>query len=151
MPGRRRDQELALFRRFAPAYPLPIDLASIEIREPQEPGILCSVEGFGLVAFELVEPIDEDLAESDARALSGDETAGGSYSERDPLFSNILRKLQKTYRSDASHIELLAYVHPTPAGSANKHVAGAPRTGGASPLTVRIRSSVGIRGPKPQG
>ena len=95
--------------------PLLIDPASVETREWPEPDIRCNVANVGSIAFELVEAIDEDFAASDARALRGDGTAGGSYSERDPLLRNVGRKLHKTYRSDAAHMELLAYVTRHPA------------------------------------
>lgn len=55
-------REMKIFSRFAAVCGLPIRPGSIEKCQPPEPDILCTVEGEGPVAFEMVEIIDEDLA-----------------------------------------------------------------------------------------
>lgn len=59
MSDRHGKKELAVFRLFAPACGLPIELSSVEKRNPPEPDILCYVDGEGPVAFEMVELVDQ--------------------------------------------------------------------------------------------
>lgn len=56
--------ELSVFKNFVSASGLPILAKSIEKRDPPEPDILCEIVGDGLVAFELVELLESDFAES---------------------------------------------------------------------------------------
>jgi hypothetical protein len=58
---KKQDWELEIFRRFVSASRLPVDLASIEARQPPEPDVQCRLLGGEAVAFELVELIDDDL------------------------------------------------------------------------------------------
>src|SRR5438093_7395810 len=51
------------FLDFAKACRLAIQLDSIEKREPPEPDILCKIAREGTVAFEMVELIDQGLAQ----------------------------------------------------------------------------------------
>jgi hypothetical protein len=53
-------REIEVFRSFAQVPGLPIDLDSISKRDPPEPDILCSLDSFGPVAFEMVRIIDEE-------------------------------------------------------------------------------------------
>lgn len=52
------ETERAIFLEFAPVCGLPISLESVENREPPEPDIVCSIDGRGIVGFELTELID---------------------------------------------------------------------------------------------
>lgn len=60
--GLQSTRELTIFSRFSEVSGLPIKPDSIEKRKPPEPDILCTIEGEGPVAFEMVEIIDKDLA-----------------------------------------------------------------------------------------
>ncbi|MBW1796452.1 MAG: hypothetical protein JRJ38_18880 [Deltaproteobacteria bacterium] len=63
-------REIRVFKKFAPHFPLPIDPNSIQKRKPPEPDILCCLEDGTKIAFELVEIIDEDLANRTFSALN---------------------------------------------------------------------------------
>lgn len=56
-------KELEIFKRFVEVCNLPIQPDSIEHRDPPAPDILCTVEGEGLVAFEMVELVPEEFAQ----------------------------------------------------------------------------------------
>src|SRR5437764_8971386 len=56
-------REQKIFLDFAKACRLAIQLDSIEKREPPEPDILCKIAREGAVAFEMVELIDQGLAQ----------------------------------------------------------------------------------------
>ncbi len=60
--NQHRSREIIIFSRFAPVCGLRIRPDSIKRCQPPEPDILCTIEGEGPVAFEMVEIIDEDLA-----------------------------------------------------------------------------------------
>ena len=60
---RQNSKELKIFSSFAVVSGMQIRPASIQKLKPPEPDILCEVEGTRLVAFEMVEIIDEGLAE----------------------------------------------------------------------------------------
>jgi hypothetical protein len=60
---RHKLREITIFSRFAKVCGLPIQLDSIEKREHPEPDILCTLEGVGSVAFEMVELISPRFAE----------------------------------------------------------------------------------------
>ena len=66
---RQAREEVAVFRLFATACPLPVCLDSIQSRMPPEPDILCEVTGEGPVAFELVESIDARYAQQTNDAI----------------------------------------------------------------------------------
>jgi len=63
--------ELEVFGRFLELSGLPIDPTSVEKRLPPEPDILCRHETEGIVAFELVEMCDRNLAKFTAQADEG--------------------------------------------------------------------------------
>lgn len=98
-------RETEIFSRFISASKLPIDLNTIEKREPPEPDILCTFLDEGPIAFELVEICDPNLAK-----LISTVTEGGAYYMRtaDPSASIIRKKLRRTYQTDHP-IELLCY------------------------------------------
>ena len=56
-------REQKIFLDFAKACRLVIQLDSIEKREPPEPDILCQMDQEEAVAFEMVELIDQGLAQ----------------------------------------------------------------------------------------
>jgi hypothetical protein len=56
-------REKRIFLDFAQACGLAIQLDSIEKREPPAPDILCQIDREGAVAFEMVELIDQGLAQ----------------------------------------------------------------------------------------
>jgi hypothetical protein len=62
------EREVEIFQRFVAASNLPIDLRSIEKREPPEPDILCLHGEHGHVAFELVEICDQTWQSCNLRA-----------------------------------------------------------------------------------
>lgn len=62
MTDRHKKKEFAIFKAFAEICGLPIKLDSVDKKNPPEPDILCEVSGNGLLAFELVEIIDRDFA-----------------------------------------------------------------------------------------
>jgi len=57
----RREREV--FLAFAEAAGLALVGESLRSREPPEPDLLCEIQGRGIVAFELVELIDQDFRE----------------------------------------------------------------------------------------
>jgi hypothetical protein len=67
--------ELAIFSGFVSASGLPVADGSVVKRPPPEPDILCEVAGDGLVAFELLELLDQDRV-ARTRGIQ-DEVEGG--------------------------------------------------------------------------
>lgn len=63
MPDPHAEREKRIFSHFSQVAPLPIQTESIQKRQPPEPDISCQLTGIGLVAFELVEVIDQDFAQ----------------------------------------------------------------------------------------
>jgi hypothetical protein len=63
-------REQKIFLDFAQVCGLAIQLDSIEKRKPPEPDILCKIEWEGAVAFEMVELIDQDLAQQTYESIS---------------------------------------------------------------------------------
>lgn len=59
----REERERAIFSEFAEAVGLPVIAGTLQSRQSPEPDVLCEVHGRGLVAFELVELIDQDFQE----------------------------------------------------------------------------------------
>jgi hypothetical protein len=96
--------ERGVFDQFWRVAGLQVLPDSVQSRTPPEPDILCEIEGEGLVAFELVELIDQDLARALGTA-SPDGLAIG-----DPTHSNIRKKLVGKRYSTAHPMELVAYV-----------------------------------------
>lgn len=99
------NREMEIFVRFVDISKLPIDLATVEKREPPEPDILCTHRDEGRLAFELVEICDPNLAEFMATV-----SQGGAYYMRtaDPSAKIIRKKLRRKYQT-ACPIELLCY------------------------------------------
>lgn len=95
--------ETEVFRRFLELSGLPIAPSSIEKRLPPEPDILCRHDTEGIVAFELVEMCDRNLAKFIAKASEG------YLRTSDPSSIVISKKLQCSYEATAP-IELLCHV-----------------------------------------
>lgn len=97
--------EIEFFSEFVTASNLPYDLSTVEKRSPPEPDIICAHQTDGLVAFELVEICDPNLAEFNANV-----TVGGAHYMRtaDPTPKIIKKKLSRKYKTTYP-IELLCY------------------------------------------
>ena len=64
MKNKSTEKEINIFKKFAKLCHYSINLSSIIKKEPPEPDISCSLSDGSILAFELVEIIDEDLARS---------------------------------------------------------------------------------------
>ena len=64
-------REKKIFSLFAEACALPVRPESIEKRNPPEPDILCEIKGEGPVAFEMVELIDQNIAQGTNEQIRG--------------------------------------------------------------------------------
>jgi hypothetical protein len=101
--------ELSVFDEFIQKSGLPITPASIKKNFGQsEPDITCELLGDGLVAFELVEICDSELAEKLVFVQSGGEFSPNSFNN--PSHKIICKKLGKSYRTNLP-IELLCYTN----------------------------------------
>lgn len=99
------ETEKEVFSQFAKAAGLRI--GSIHKCFPPEPDLRCTVEGEGMVAFELAEICAEDVAVRIAHALAN---SGEAISTADPSERVLRKKLGCRY--EASHpIELLLYTN----------------------------------------
>lgn len=61
--------EIRVFKKFADIAPHPIDINSIIKKEPPEPDISCNLSDGSSLAFELVECIDEPIAQAHSDAI----------------------------------------------------------------------------------
>ncbi|HTD05992.1 hypothetical protein [Undibacterium sp.] len=101
--------ELTMFRDFAQRTGLPVVDTTIEKRcGDSEPDILCTLDGEGKVAFELVEICDPMLAANIAYSIIGSEATEAVAS--DPSTRIVRKKLNKTYRADCP-VELICYTN----------------------------------------
>jgi hypothetical protein len=98
-------REIAVFTRFVEVSGIPVDVGTVEKRVPPEPDLLCSHQSDGLVAFELVELCDPNLA----KVFADPFRPGSEYIRTsDPSGWIVRSKLRKSY--ETSHpIELLCY------------------------------------------
>ncbi len=104
---KKSEAELAAFTEFAQLSGLPIELNSVEKRPPPEPDLRCLVQGEGLVAFELVELCDPNLA----RAIADPRPDGNGVEyirTSDPSWQIMRKKLRRRYTTEHP-IELLCY------------------------------------------
>ena len=101
----KADRELEVFSEFVAVSNLPFNLRTTEKRIPPQPDILSTHPEDGLVAFELVEICDSNLAEFFSTVKEG-----GAYYMRtgDPSAQIITKKLRKRYKTEHP-IELLCY------------------------------------------
>ena len=123
----RREREN--FERFTKAAGLDVLPNSIESREPPEPDILCSIEGRGPVAFELVELVDPSYAEMESIALRGRQARSVWYG-KSPLDCVRMKCRDRSYPmqhptelvvcAGESELELASPVDPTVADRAQQ-------------------------------
>jgi hypothetical protein len=103
----KADRERRVFEEFVRKSGLPIDVATIESREPPEPDIRCVHSHDGPIAFELVELCNSELAQDAA-----DQIKHGKKPRflmlNDPSRQAVEKKLGNSYRRDYP-IELLCY------------------------------------------
>lgn len=92
--------EIPIFLEFIRLGNLPLDPASVQKRNPPEPDILCSATNGEVVAFELVEICDSNMARN--------REDGAYIRTSDPSFDIVINKLGKRYVTDAP-VELLCY------------------------------------------
>jgi len=107
--GKKRQAALEreIFRRFASVAGLPVLAGSVQSRCPPEPDILCEVDSAGLVAFELVDLVDQGLAHATAQANANPDSPRGVWFG-DPTLERVRAKLAKTYLT-GHPMELLAH------------------------------------------
>jgi hypothetical protein len=103
--------EFEVFKEFVAKSRLPIDAATIESREPDEPDIRCLHDADGPIAFELVQLTSPEIAKN-----VGDQIKRGAEPELiwsgDPTEEAIRGKIAKKYVTDCP-IELLCYTRWT--------------------------------------
>lgn len=101
----KAQRELRVFRDFLTRSNLPIDPDSVEKRDPPEPDILCRHRDEGLIAFELVELCDPNIASAPTRrnSLNID-----FFWTNDPSAEILRKKLSKVYVT-LHPIELVCY------------------------------------------
>jgi hypothetical protein len=105
---RKDEWERKIFGEFAEAACLAVDPGSITSGQPPQPDIrftVCGVEHW----TELVEITDQDLARRQMTSLKTGIVAGGFFSQRTPLERSIRSKAAKTYMTNGSRLDLLAY------------------------------------------
>ena len=107
--SQKEAMEKSIFFQFINEAKLPIVPDSIENRKPPEPDILCSYTTGEIVAFELVEICDPNLASATPKKV---EAAGGALyiQTEDPTGAIISKKLTRSYQTERT-IELLCYTN----------------------------------------
>lgn len=98
-------EEVDVFRLFVARSGAPIDPLSVEKRNPPEPDLLCRHATDGLVAFELANLCDPEIARVIA---AGPKARSDAFSTSDPSAEVVRKKLKKTYMT-GHPIELLVY------------------------------------------
>ncbi|MDD5085885.1 MAG: hypothetical protein PHE61_07595 [Candidatus Omnitrophica bacterium] len=87
-------EEVRIFKKFAGVCSYSIDITSITKREPPEPDILCNLSDGSVLALELVECIDDSLAQSIYGPIRLNEAL---YSELDKFPSEKKRLFKAKY------------------------------------------------------
>jgi hypothetical protein len=107
----KAEHEVKVFEEFVAKSGLPIDAATIESREPDEPDIRCVHDTEGPIALELVQLTSPEIAKN-----VGDQNKRGAKPEfnwtGDPTEGAIRGKIAKEYVTDCP-IELLCYTRWT--------------------------------------
>lgn len=98
-------EEAEVLRRFIERSRSLIDVGSIEKRMPPEPDLLCKHATEGLVAFELANLCDSELAKVMA---AGSNARTEAFSTSDPSAHIVRNKLRRNYITPHP-IELLVY------------------------------------------
>jgi hypothetical protein len=101
-------REKQVFLKFIKESRLPIDLRTVENRSPPEPDILCRHEKEGLIAFELVELCERELAWNIKKSIQAESVSAFASLNSDPCNEIILEKMRKSYQTQYP-IELLCY------------------------------------------
>lgn len=96
------NQELAVFKKFANAATLKIDLDTIEKRDPNEPDVICRLVGGEIVAFELVRLVPSEKA---YRFALWDKTVKELYRHYEQLHDEERIKFDLNYISCLIHFE----------------------------------------------
>lgn len=97
--------ELEIFARFVAATTFRIDPSTVEKRAPPEPDVLCRTVDGQLVAFELVELCDPNLAKAFANFTAME---NAYIRTSDPSGLIIQKKLRRRYKTPHP-IELVCY------------------------------------------
>jgi hypothetical protein len=100
--------ERKIFHDFAVAAQLRVDAESVSSASPPYPDIRFTVAGRERWA-ELVEITDEDLASNHMKSIKTGAITGGCFSQRVPLERSIRLKAEKTYATNGSRLDLVAY------------------------------------------
>jgi len=90
MKNKSTEKEIYIFKKFAKLCPYSISLNSIIKKEPPEPDISCSLLDGIIIAFELVEIIDEDLARSFNDSIRLKEAFNDELEQLEENFNNAL-------------------------------------------------------------
>lgn len=151
------NRELAVFRRFLEATQLPVSPSTVHKRQPPEPDILCEITDQGLVAFELVEVVDEGFASMVNGQIRVERTLHQAVGQAEPAergrllerFANALISVRylepRVRRRERSIPALFRYLLDLPAG-----VEGDLRLGAEAGLD-EVRSIRITRGDYPPG
>jgi hypothetical protein len=100
--------ERKIFGEFAEVAGLGIDPGSIVSGVPPRPDIRYTISGV-IGWFELVEITDEGLARNHMTSLKTGAITGGAFSQRSPLERSMRTKAGKTYETNGTRLDLLAY------------------------------------------
>lgn len=90
MKNKSTKKEIYIFKKFAKLCPYSIDLRSIIKKEPPEPDISCSLSDGSIIAFELTEIIDKDLARSFNDSIRLKEAFNNELEQLEKNFNNAL-------------------------------------------------------------
>lgn len=90
MKNKSTKKEISIFKKFTKLCPYSINLSSIIKKEPPEPDISCSLSDGSIIAFELTEIIDEDLARSFNDSIRLKEAFNDELEQLEANFNNAL-------------------------------------------------------------
>jgi len=101
-------RERLIFHRFIKGASIPIDINSIESRDPPEPDIYCTSLSDGPYFFELVELCSEEIAEDISRTIKNNLGVGRFLRLTDPTQDTLKKKFRKKYNTNLP-VKLLCY------------------------------------------
>jgi hypothetical protein len=104
----KASREMEVFLEFLQKSGLPINRDSVENRKPPEPDILCRHNEQGLMAFELVELCESEIAKTISESTRSVGINAVFMWNADPTEGIIRKKLEKKYETEHP-IELLCY------------------------------------------
>ncbi len=102
VPDRHESKEKEIFSHFAEHCALPIRPGSIVKRKPLKPDILCEIKEEGPLAFEMVELIDEGLAQRTYGQIKLQELLKDTYQS---LPVNVRSEVEKRLGNALVHVE----------------------------------------------